>query len=400
MHRFARPGVWAVALVAAFAPLAPAADTARALAALRAVSAEGNGNDAAGLAWKTVVNQGGAALLPTLEAMKGVGPTPTNWLRTAAEAIAEAERNANRPLPADKLEAFLKDTAQSPAGRRVAYELVVAADPKAADRLLPGFLNDPSLEIRRDAVAAALQKLDGKTADRTAELAKLFPSTRDKDQVDEVAKELEKAGRGPSLTEHFGFVTHWHVIGPFDSTGGAGYAAAYPPEAAIDLKAKLKGKGGAELIWKPFVTADRYGMLDLNKALGKNMDCCGYAVATLTAAAETPVEIRAGSQNAVQIFLNGKRLFQREEYHHGTYMDQHVAKGTLKAGPNTLLVKVCQNNQKDSWAQAWGAQVRLCDPIGGPLPLQEESGGRPVKLGFVPPELIAKEKAAKKEEKR
>lgn len=400
MPRFAPALLAALALAAA----SPAADPdlARSLAALRAVSAEGNGNDAAGLAWKAVVSQGGAALLPTLEAMKGAGPTPTNWLRTAAEAIAEAERNAGRPLPAAKLEAFLKDAAQSPAGRRAAYEMLLAESPASAERMLTGFVNDPSLELRRDAIAKvwdAVKTADDPAARKLATQA-LFTSARDKDQVEELGKELDKLGVPVSYTEHYGFVTHWQVIGPFDSTGGAGYETAYPPETAVDLKAKLKGKGGAELAWVPHVTADRLGMLDMNKVLGKNMDCVGYAFATLVAPAAGPVEIRAGSQNAVKIWLNGQRLFAREEYHHGTYMDQHVAKGTLKPGPNALLVKVCQNNQKDSWAQAWGVQVRLTDPIGGPLPLQMEAGGKAQKLGFVPADVIAKAKADKKEEKK
>ena len=75
----------------------------------------------------------------------------------------------------------------------------------------------------------------------------------------EIAKLLEKQGQNVSVTEHFGYVTHWQVIGPFDSTDGAGYAKAYPPEANAAGGLKPAGKDGKELEWRPLVTTDKSG---------------------------------------------------------------------------------------------------------------------------------------------
>jgi hypothetical protein len=85
-------------------------------------------------------------------------------------------------------------------------------------------------------------------------------------------------------------------------------------------------------------------------------------------AQERPVEIRAGSNNAVKIYLNGKQIYFREEYHHGQRMDQHVGRGALQPGRNDILIKVCQNDQTDTWAQTWTFQLRLCDALGGAVP--------------------------------
>ena len=76
-----------------------------------------------------------------------------------------------------------------------------------------------------------------------------------------------------------------------------------------------------------------------------------------------------GSNNGTKIFLNGEELFAREEYHHGLRMDQHVGRGALKVGRNFIVVKICQNEQKDDWAQAWGFQLRVCDSIGAAVPV-------------------------------
>ncbi len=391
LRRFGPPAAVVAALAAPQPAAAAPPDVAAALARITAVGREGDGNADAAAAWKGVVAAGGPALLPTLAAFDAANATAANWLRTAVDAIAESEKKAGRPLPAGELEAFLKDSKHAPAGRRIAYELLVAADPKAPDRLLPGFTDDPSLELRRDAIAHEWKRAEKlPDAEAKALLKRLFAVARDRDQVDELAKALDKRGEKASVTEQFAFLTHWHVVGPFDSAGGSGFAKPYPPEAAVDLAAKYPGKGGAEVGWTFHTTGQKYGVLDLTKALAKHKDAVAYAAAVVVADKETPAEIRVGSMNAVQIFLNGQKLFEREEYHHGGSTDAHVAKGTLKAGPNQILLKVCQNDQKEVWAQAWQFQLRVCDATGGPLPnvvqaVTTPDGPTTVKPGFIPP---------------
>lgn len=383
--RFGRVVAGVLALAAVGRPADD--ELARSLAVLKAVDREGKTNDAAGLAWKEVVTHGGPALFPTLEAIDDAHPTAANWLRTAAEAIAEAETKAGRQLPPDRLEAFARDTKFAPSARRLAYELLVSRDKTAPERLLPGFLNDPSADLRRDAVAAELAEIEKAARPSVkAELERLFTFTRDRDQVDEVAKKLEKQGVKVSVPEHYAFITHWRLIGPFDSAQGKALTLSHPPETATDAAGKYEGKSGAGVGWKPYTTTDRYGAVDLNKVIGKHYDACAYALGIVVAEKETPCEVRAASPNAVQIFLNGKKAFEREEYHHGANLDYHTGKGVLKPGENRVLVKVCQNNQKDSWAQAWQFQARVCDATGGPLPgvTQLAPDGQKVKLGHTP----------------
>jgi len=95
-----------------------------------------------------------------------------------------------------------------------------------------------------------------------------------------------------------------------------------------------------------------------------------YAFTVVESLKDLPVEIRFGCINAIKVFLNGKELFANEEYHHGERFDQYLAKSMLKAGKNELLVKICQNNQSEQWAQNWQFQLRLCDPTGGSLPVK------------------------------
>lgn len=399
MLRWTRAGLaLALGTACALVPVRAAdEDTTRALAALKAVRKEGGGNEDAGPAWKTLVSKGAPALIPTLEAFDESNPTATNWLRAAVDAIAEKERAEKRPLPADQLEAFVKDTKFAPSARRVAYELLIGQDAAAKGRLLPDLLNDKSPDLRRDAIGRELDILE-KTSRPTirADLEKLFAYTRDKDQVDLLAKKVAENGGKVSVSEHFGFVTHAALVGPFDNTANKAFATAYPPETATDATGTFKSKTGAEIKWKPASTTDKYGKFDLNKLIDKPADLerwtdsVAYARAVIVAEKEMPCDIRVASITSVQIFLNGKKLFERDEYHHGATFDGNVGKGTLKKGENVILLKVLQNAQPQDYAKVWFFQMRVCDDTGGPLPLTQkiivDGKEREIKLGFIPEE--------------
>ena len=45
-------------------------------------------------------------------------------------------------------------------------------------------------------------------------------------------------------------------------------------------------------------------------------------------------------------------------------MDQYAGAGELKQGKNVILLKICQNEQTEDWAQDWKFQLRVCDPTG------------------------------------
>ena len=361
------------------ASAATLADAPKLLNQIKAVSKEGAGNQEAGAAWKELVTLGGEAIFPTLTAMDDASPAAANWLRSAVTALAEKETAAGKKLPAQDLEAFVKDRKHNPAARRIAYELLVQADPKTPDRLLPAMLDDPSGELRRDAIAMAMtkaEKLEGEAA--KAEYQKLFANVRDDDQAKKIAAALEKAGGKADLVAQFGIVTDWVLAGPFDGPKASGFKTPYPPEAKLDLAATYKGKGDLEVKWKPFTVAvdpkdydlDKVGEVDLNKAIGRHKDAVAYAHTVVETDKELPVEIRYGCINASKVFLNGKQVFAREEYHHGESFDQYVVKVTLKPGKNDLLVKVCQNDQKEPFAQVWQFKLRICDATGGAVPVK------------------------------
>jgi hypothetical protein len=367
--------LFALAFLILAVPALRAADIAPLIAQIKSVGSEGAGAAPAAAAWAQLSKLNSDAIVPIMRALDDASPRAANWLRSALDAIVERERAAKHALPVADLEKFLADKRHSGQARRLAYELILAGDPAAEKRLLPTFLDDPSLELRFEAVAKgfdAAKRLPKESDEAKANLRKLVQASRDADQVEEIAKELDGRGETVDFLKLYGFITQWHLCGTFDNTGGKGFAAPYPPEKKVELNATLPGKGGKEVKWFGHATPDKMGAVDLNKAVGKEKNVVANGFAIIDSPEDRPVEIRAASATALKIFVNDQETFGREIYHQSFSTDSHIAPARLKKGKNTILIKVCQNDQKEPWAQEWRFQLRVTDALGTPVPLTVE----------------------------
>ena len=354
-----------VFLVAAISSLEAALPAA--LKALASVEREGQGNEAASAAWKEIVTAGPPALPALLSAMGHGSPVADNWLRLAGDAIVDNALRAKKPLPLDALESFLRDTSHADAARQLAFDLLRQADAKRADAIEPALLNDPVQELRRGAVQRLIDSAKSKDGEEAKALyLQALAAVRDHDQTQIVSNKLKKLGAPVDLPRHFGFLMKWQVIGPFDNAGKKGFDTAFPPESEIKLDATYEGKAGP-VKWQAVESKDDYGKLDFNKPLGILKEVTGYATTTFDSSTERDAELRLGCKNAWKVWLNGELLFGRDEYHRGQQMDQYKLKCHLKKGANTVLVKCCQDEQKEEWTVEWEFQLRVCDRAGSAI---------------------------------
>ena len=290
-----------------------------------------------------------------------------NWLRSAIEVIAERATAAGNSLPLKALRDFLNDRKQSPEARRLTFELLLAIDRDATEGMIPSFIDDPSNELRRDAVAQILVEAKKQLTDSDEAAAKTYQvaldAARDVDQIQEIAKAFTEMGLELDLPRHFGFLTHWNVVGPFHNLERAGFAEKFAPEEHINLDATYTGKED-EIAWQPLSTPDPYGMVDLNKPFGKLKEVTAYAYHEFDSANAQEAELRLGCKNAWKIWLNGELVFERDEYHRGQRIDQYKMPVKLQKGSNSILLKLCQNEQKQDWTVQWEFQLRVCDSTG------------------------------------
>ena len=379
-----RVGLWVclgVVVLFRSASAAPQADLERNIRTIRAVEAEGRGNQEAALAWRELARSGAPDLPAIFLAFDGANPLAANYLRSAVETISQRELEKGTKLPTVELEKIVLDTRHDPRGRRLAFELLAEVDPTAADRLIPGMIDDPSVEFRRDAIARLIDEASQllaaqKQDDARHTLAKALAAARDDDQVQVLKKQLEGLGEKVDLPGHFGFLMSWRLVAPFDNLDKKGLAAVYSPERELDLTAMYEGKEGQKIGWILHTTNNEYGVVDLAKALGPFKGAVAYATTDFESAAERQVEFRLGTPNSWKVWLNGDLIFAREEYHRGMNLDQYRMRGTLKPGKNVILIKICQNEQTEEWAQRWQFQFRVCDATGSAV-LSTDRAGTP-----------------------
>jgi hypothetical protein len=344
---------------------ADAHDLSPELAKIRAVQPKGDGHKDAVAAMKKISAADAAALPVVIAAMDDASPLVENWIRAAAEAIAQKQLDKGQPLPIVPLEMFLKDTRHSPRGRRLAFELIALQDKTAPERLIRTLLNDPSLELRREAVAKALKDAEplANVSNQIKTYHNIFAATRDLDQIKAAAAKLKELGEKPDVATHMGYIMGWKIVGPFDNVDDKGWDTAYPPEVGVDVTKRYSGQK-EEIGWISHVSSDPFGIVDITKALDKHKGAVAYAYAEFLSDKAQPADFRLGSINATKLWVNGKQIAVNHVYHAGIEVDQYIAKGELRAGKNTILLKVCQNEQKEPWAQDWKFQLRICDSIG------------------------------------
>ena len=368
-----RACVMLLASLAFVVPLSAADDTSSLVATIKKVADKGQGNKEAAAATAALSKAGPDQLPALLAAMNDASPLARNWLRGAFETIAARAVKTPATFPKTQLIAFFNDHQNNPAIRRLAFEWVAKVDPAFAEKTIPESLADPSSEMRRDAVtfhigrAKGLKEKEDKAGAQAAYELALTGAGED-DQLKLIAKELKEGfGKEVNLVQHNGLIVDWRLIGPFDNKNKAGFNVAYPPEKEVDFSktysADFEGKTN-ELKWTKLTGENPEGLYDIAKLMAPHKGAITYAAHEFTSDREQPVEFRFATPNAWKLWLNGELLFGREEYHRGMFYDMYQVRGRLKPGKNVILLKVCQNEMKEDWAQAWTIQFRVCDLAG------------------------------------
>ena len=195
---------------------------------------------------------------------------------------------------------------------------------------------------------------------------------REHDQPDKVLDYMNRTG--------FIAESAWSVIGPFDNKSGISYNVAHIPEnaAQIDTGTQFPGVGG-QVGWEKRDDGSFDGYVDFNKIFkGNSARVTAYAWTSVASPDEREVHLRFGSDDQSKVWLNGEEIFTQANIDTDIHsepqgIDRHIVPFTLKAGDNSILVKVCNETS------SWGFHLRITNTDGKPLPdleLTENSTGK------------------------
>ncbi|HBE68237.1 MAG TPA: hypothetical protein DDW52_08825 [Planctomycetaceae bacterium] len=315
-------------------------------------------------------------LIGVLEAMKGTSEVAKNWYLSIAQSVADRDPESSRK----RLSSFLPRLSEDPTARYWAFDFLSRNNTKLREEILESSLADPSLEMRYEAVQLQMDRLE--TAKDLAPKRKveryqeLLRAARLPAQVNAIAAKLKELDVEVDLLKHFGFVADWNICGFFDNVDGVGFKQAYAPESTyvsgqLNLDANYDGKSGPAT-WQKTSTDEPDGSIDLNPVFEKEKGAVAYAAGNFNAGSAAECEVRIGTPNACKVWINGKLTIAREVYHTGSQIDQYTAPVRLSEGNNSILVKLCQNEQTDPWAQEWTFQLRFTDASGAAIPSASE----------------------------
>lgn len=368
--------------------------------AVNGVGDQGIGHDAAMTQMRSWLGDDSPAverLFATLDAMGQANPRGKNWMRMIVSDLRN--RIDGDDALRDRLRVFFDDRSRDPDARYWVYrELVNLAGPDESVQadLLDRSTDDPSLPLRFLAIQKVIDETDTVIVDQgdddiradvTGRLAAALPLARNPEQLKQITAALAGLGQDVDLSTQLAMVTSWWIAAPFDNTGGGGFDAIYEIEQAMIENPLVAPEperilvGGKKAVtWQKHSTDESMGLLDLNPIYDGEKEAVAYAFCLLDITADELTddrfEARLGSINANKVWVNGTLVMSNEIYHSGNSIDQYVRTCPLRPGVNSVLLKICQNDQTQPWAQDWQFQFRLTD-----------STGRGIAFQMVSPEL-------------
>ena len=165
------------------------------------------------------------------------------------------------------------------------------------------------------------------------------------------------------MIEELGYVTSWHVIGPFDNEGKQGFTREDPPETTRmepwEAGARYPGKE-RQVGWRPYPEISQYGYVDFDAVMRPTSNVCGYAETFVHSERARPLGLFLGNGGAAKMWWNGELVLTDETYRQPD-PDRHVAVVAAHQGYNRLLVKLCVSET------TWGFFLRVADPQGTPV---------------------------------
>jgi len=341
-------------------------DYSQAIAALRTITPSEDGNRQAVPLVASLQQASGADLIPVLTAMKDATPVGRNYLAMVANSLYRKWGSALN----SQLDEFLESRINDGEARYMVLQWLTANDATKRNQKLSSMTEDPSLELRFAAIELALAQAEDVSAKepKIAKLIPLFNSARQPTQVIAIAKKLSDLGHQVDMVKHFGFVNDWNLIGPFDNVGEAHFDTVYPVENDLirnksDLSAVYDGKKD-QARWIQHTTENQEGVINLAELYNKEKGAIVYAFQTLEFEKSQDIELRLGTINANKVWWNGELVTSNEVYHASMEIDQYIAVAKAQPGINRLVLKLCQNEQTQGWAQDWKFQIRICEADG------------------------------------
>jgi putative membrane-bound dehydrogenase-like protein len=278
-----------------------------------------------------------------LASMLGAG-AEDELVQALGDPSKAVQVSAVRALGGLKLEsstqALLRMASDDATRAEAILALARSPDPAAFEAYLAG-LDEKSLQVRVES-RAALAAIRDAVRERVDGLAK------EKQLSATALAELQKIYRDPQP------VREWRLLGPFPRDG-----APAIEKGEIDFGHK-HSVGDQEIAWSVHEGDAKDGFLDLEKALASKSSVYAFAACTVESSREREVEIAAGSDDSLTVWINGEQVHDFPgDRAWSADADRFTAR--LRQGSNAIVLRVGQTGGQ------WSFNFKVSGDESGPL---------------------------------
>ena len=140
--------------------------------------------------------------------------------------------------------------------------------------------------------------------------------------------------------------------------------AHYVGEPDVNVVARyMSGKTRRQ--WKRVESQDSQGRIDLRATIANRDNCIGYAYTEIELDQPVDGALLLGVDDCEKIWVNGKNVFEQFTAR-PLQVDQDRVPVHLKAGTNTILLKIYQNSQ------GWEFCARIVNADGRPVSFKQK----------------------------
>ena len=164
----------------------------------------------------------------------------------------------------------------------------------------------------------------------------------------------------PHAAHRRGFLTDWKLLGPVPLD--AALLNALPAQTAAADPPPVVSMEGVELAWSETGATGVPAVVDLSAALGPYTGVAAYGFARAVAGQWILAELRVGSSDGCQVWLNGARVLDAPGPR-PFQPDENAVSIALRPGVNRVLIRTLQ--QRGDWRYC----VRIMNRRGEPLDL-------------------------------
>jgi tetratricopeptide (TPR) repeat protein len=192
-------------------------------------------------------------------------------------------------------------------------------------------------------------------------------------------------GEAMRIIRDMGIARTWMFIGPFDNISNSGYNRVFPPETEIDFSRTYQGKDGNDTKWSVLDNKAPSGWI-FSEHHSQSRNAVLYFYCAVSSRTACRANLAFGASGSFKIFLNGACVCADSVFRN-TGTDIFMQKVTLKAGSNSLLVKLCHewsatisddNKLSNFQLRFLDSTYTACKGISYSLvPVQPEKGGAP-----------------------